>query len=102
MPRALPLGELAPQVTERARPLPEGVQSPAGCIQTDISICYIYRRATDISHGLNSHVFCTIDISVQTGQLHAGGERKQEKKNAEGEQQSVKFYRQSGKCSRNY
>ena len=40
-------------------------------------------RETDISTGRNSHVFCTIDISVQTGQLLAGGERAWEKKEAE-------------------
>ena len=40
-------------------------------------------RETDISTGRNSHVFCAIDISVQTGQLLAGGERAWEKKEAE-------------------
>ena len=40
-------------------------------------------RETDISTGRNSHVFCAIDISVQTRQLLAGGERAWEKKEAE-------------------
>ena len=40
--------------------------------------------ATDISTGRNTHVFCTIDISVQIGQLLDRGERKWEKKRAAG------------------
>ena len=40
--------------------------------------------ATDISTGRNTHVFCAIDISVQTGQLLDGGEREWEKKRAVG------------------
>ena len=48
-------------------------------------------RGTDISTGRNSHVFCAIDISVQTGQLLAGGERAREKKEAEENGSAKKF-----------
>ena len=41
-------------------------------------------RGTDISTGRNSHVFCAIDISVQTGQLLDEGEREWEKKRVAG------------------
>ena len=97
MPRALPLGELSPQVTERARTLPlgeggcerseqtEGVprQSLQQAVYRLIYQFVAFCERTDISTGRNSHVFCAIDISVQTRQLLAGGERAWEKKEAE-------------------
>ena len=97
MPRALPLGELSPQVTERARTLPLGkvaanaVSRRKGYPRQSLQQA-VYRliyqfvafRGTDISTGRNSHVFCAIDISVQTGQLLDGGEREWEKKRVAG------------------
>ena len=62
---------------------------PTGCIQTDISIFTF--RGTDISTGRNSHVFCAIDISVQTGQLLDGGGREWEKKRAAGDGRAQKI-----------
>ena len=97
MPRALPLGELSPQVTERARTLPLGKvaanavsrrkgyprQSLQQAVYRLIYQFVAFCERTDISTGRNSHVFCAIDISVQTEQLLAGGERAWEKKEAE-------------------
>ena len=50
-----------------------------------------FARGTDISTGRNSHVFCTIDISVRTGQLLDGGEREWEKKRATGDGRAQKI-----------
>ncbi len=104
MPRALPLGELSPQVTERARMPPLG-KVAANAVsrrkgyphqslqQTVYKLIYqfITFRGTDISTGRNSHVFCAIDISVQTGQLLDGGEREWEKKRAAGDGRAQKI-----------
>ena len=107
MPRALPLGELSPQVTERvhavspvakvlgairnfpatakSRPLGEGgcecSEQTEGVPRQSLRQA-VYRliyqfvafRGTDISTGRNTHVFCTIDISVAAGHLSAEGE----------------------------
>ena len=52
---------------------------------------FVAFRGTDISTGRNSHVFCAIDISVQTGQLLDGGERKWEKKRVAGDGRAQKI-----------
>ena len=50
-----------------------------------------FTAGTDISTGRNSHVFCAIDISVQTEQLLDGGERDWEKKRAAGDGRAKKI-----------
>ena len=44
---------------------------------------FVAPRATDISTGRNTHVFCAIDISVPTGRLSAADEKAQGKSGAD-------------------
>lgn len=71
-----PLAPIPPQSRYTRQSLQQAVYR---LIYQFVAFC----ERTDISTGRNSHVFCAIDISVQTEQLLAGGERAWEKKEAE-------------------
>ena len=80
-PKAVPLGKVAANAVSRRKGFPR--QSLQQGVYRLIYQFAAFTAGTDISTGRNSHVFCAIDISVQTGQLLAGGERTREKKEAE-------------------
>ena len=97
--KAVPLGKVAANAVSRRKGAPrQSLQ------QAVYRLIYQFAafRGTDISNGRNSHVFCAIDISVQTGQLLDGGEREWEKKRVAGGGRAQKNYRQNGKCNRKY
>ena len=80
--KSRPLGEGGCERSEQTEGVPR--QSFQQAVYRLIYQFVAFVAGTDISTGRNSHVFCTIDISVQTGQLLDGGEREWEKKRATG------------------
>ena len=80
-PKSRPLGEGGCERSEQTEGVPR--QSLQQAVYRLI-YQFVAFRGTDISTGRNSHVFCAIDISVQTGQLLDGGEREWEKKRVAG------------------
>ena len=94
-PKSRPLGEGGCEHSEQT----EGV-SPTGCIQTDILICCVSRLLI-YQLGEIRTFFALLIYQFGLGNYSTEGEGVG-KEESSGGRQSIKNYRQNGKCNRNY